>query len=326
MGPAKKSPLAMVPHKNRKFLSILYLSFSLRVFGMEIPSVNEATHTTAPQHSMHNLGSVLPQIIAVVVAVPAHEGGMVFSKLDIKDSFWRMIVEHSQYLNFAYVLPDVPGARICLVIPSSLQMGWTESLSFFCAETETARGLAEVLTNKSVGSLPPHPLEAHMPPHALWPESSLHSTCTNFLQILEVYVDDFCSIFQTSDVAHLRHVSCALFHSIHSVFPPPEITGHTGGDPVSLKKLLEGEGTWDVRTRFWGGCLTVLNITSSFLLRSWMPSPLRFSASFALSTYRINALKIMLASYAMLPSVCRRGEVFVLLSIVPSPPTLVDWL
>ena len=70
--------------------------------------------------------------------------------------------------------------------------------------------------------------------------------------MLEVYVNDFCSMVQTSNVAHLRHVSRALLQAIHSVSPPPNITKHTGGDPVSLKKLLEGEGTWDARKEILG--------------------------------------------------------------------------
>ena len=47
------SPLAMVPHKNRKYSAILDLSFSLNIFGMEISSVNDNTLITAPQHSMN---------------------------------------------------------------------------------------------------------------------------------------------------------------------------------------------------------------------------------------------------------------------------------
>ena len=187
----KISPLAMVPHKSRKFRAILDLSFGLKVFGMEIPSVNEATNITAPQHSMQNLGSVLPRLIEAVAAAPEDEGDMVFSKLDIKDGFWCMIVQHGQHLNFAYVLLDVPGARIRLVIPSSLQMGWTESPPFFCTATETARDVAEVLTKEPLRSLPSHPLEDYMLPPNQWPDTTLHDTCTNFLQVLEVYVDDF---------------------------------------------------------------------------------------------------------------------------------------
>jgi len=46
---------------------------------------------------------------------------------------------------------------------------------------------------------------------------------------------------------------CHVLYCTQSIVcPPPEITGHTGGDPVSLKKLLEEEGTWDVREDILG--------------------------------------------------------------------------
>lgn len=86
----KISPLAMVPHKSRKYRAILDLSFSLKLFGMTIPSVNEETVVTAPQHSMRELGSVLPRLIQAVATAPVDKGNMVFSKLDIKDGYWRM--------------------------------------------------------------------------------------------------------------------------------------------------------------------------------------------------------------------------------------------
>ena len=232
----KISPLAMVPHKSRKYRAILDLSFSLKVFGMTIPSVNEETIITAPQHSMRQLGSVLPRLINAVATAPVNKGNMVFSKLDIKDGYWRMVVEEGRHLNFAYVLPDVAGARIRLVIPSALQMGWAESPPFFCAATETARDLAEVMVTEELGSLAPHPLEHLMLPPAKWPEATLASTCDKYLRVMEVYVDDFCTLVQTSDVNILRQVSRSLLHSIHSVFPPPAISGHSGGDPISHKK------------------------------------------------------------------------------------------
>ena len=78
-------PLAMVPHKSRKFRAILDLSFGLQVFGMTIPPVNEATHITAPQDIIKNLGSVLPRLIAVVA--PASDGVMVFPNSTSKTDF-----------------------------------------------------------------------------------------------------------------------------------------------------------------------------------------------------------------------------------------------
>ena len=60
--------------------------------------------------------------------------------------------------------------------------------------------------------------------------------------MLESYVDDFCAMVQTKDRQALLQVSRSLLHAIHSVYPPPAVTGHTGGDPVSLKKLKAGRG------------------------------------------------------------------------------------
>ena len=110
---------------------------------------------------------------------------------------------------------------------------------FFYAATKTAKDVDEVLTKVPLGSLPLHPLGDYIFPLNQWRGTTLHDMCTNFFQVLEVYVDDFCSIVQTSNVAHLRQVSRRLLHAIHSVFPFPAITGHAGVDPVSLKKIYE---------------------------------------------------------------------------------------
>ncbi|KAL7529738.1 hypothetical protein ACHAWF_003097 [Thalassiosira exigua] len=57
---------------------------------------------------------------------------------------------------------------------------------------------------------------------------------------------------QATYVDALRHCSMAILHAIHSVFPPPDITGHAGEDPISLKKLLEGGGLWAIRKEILG--------------------------------------------------------------------------
>ena len=62
-----------------------------------------------------------------------------FSKIDLNDGYWRIVVNEADTWNFAYVLlPLKPGDDIELVIPDALQMGWSESPPFFCAATETA--------------------------------------------------------------------------------------------------------------------------------------------------------------------------------------------
>ena len=55
----KLSPLAMIPHKSRKYRAILDLSFELRLAGYTLPSVNDATKHMAPAESMDQIGTVL---------------------------------------------------------------------------------------------------------------------------------------------------------------------------------------------------------------------------------------------------------------------------
>jgi len=73
----------------------------------------------------------------------------MFSKLDIKDGFWRMAVNDENTWNFCYVLPsDDPNIDIDdikIVVPNCLQMGWCESPPFFCAASETACDVIESL-------------------------------------------------------------------------------------------------------------------------------------------------------------------------------------
>lgn len=69
---------------------------------------------------------------------------------------------------------------------------------------------------------------------------------------MEVYIDDFIQLAQTTDPMRLEHLSRAILHGIHSVFPPPAATGHKGEDPVSLKKLKQGDGLWATRKELLG--------------------------------------------------------------------------
>ena len=42
----------MIPHKRMKYTAILDLSFSLKVAGRDLPSVNKATKETAPSEAL----------------------------------------------------------------------------------------------------------------------------------------------------------------------------------------------------------------------------------------------------------------------------------
>eukprot|EP00978_Attheya_sp_CCMP212_P037219 scaffold174002_cov31-Attheya_sp.AAC.1 len=57
---------------------------------------------------------------------------------------------------------------------------------------------------------------------------------------------------QTTDRKELQRLSRCLLHAVHSIFPPPEVTGHSGEESISMKKLLQGDGLWDMRKKILG--------------------------------------------------------------------------
>ena len=88
---------------------------------------------------MYELGNVIPWLIWAMALALDTGIPFMFTKVDLKDGYWRMGVNANDAWNFAYVLlPINPGDDVELVIPDSLEMGWGESPPFFCAATETA--------------------------------------------------------------------------------------------------------------------------------------------------------------------------------------------
>ena len=252
----KISPIAAIPHKSRLYRMILDLSFELKVDGTKLRSVNDSSDKDlAPHHSMYELGNVIPRIIWQMALAPDTGVPILFSKIDLKDGYWRMVVDEHDAWNFAYVLPpENPGDEPELVIPDALQMGWSESPPFFCAATETARDLAE---NYYVSKRPllPHPMEKTVL-DINWSAIPTTERDPNvaFLHLLEVYIDDFIALIHTTDKAEITRLTRSLLHAITDIFPPPEITGSSMGPAISEKKLI-AEGTWETRKEILGWVL-----------------------------------------------------------------------
>ena len=124
--------------------------------------------------------------------------------------------------------------------------------------SETARDIAESYAHKCVGTIPEHPFEGSTISELLGLENcNIWGTneCNKFLTlleekpfwtILEVFCDNFIHMAQISDPEQLLHLSRALLYGIHSVFIPPNVSGHNRQDPISNKKLDSGEGQWAV--------------------------------------------------------------------------------
>jgi hypothetical protein len=65
-----------------------------------------------------------------------------WQKLDLSGGFWQMVIESGEEYNFAFQMPKRKGGPdITYIVPSSLQMGWKNSLAYFCIAMQTTREL-----------------------------------------------------------------------------------------------------------------------------------------------------------------------------------------
>ena len=235
------------------------MSFNIIYKNITTQSVNSTTSKYAPQKSMSQLGFALERIINTLGKHFNLSKPFMFTKADIKDGFWRLVVSESAAWNFCYTLPPTSSTTtiddIDIVVPTSLQMGWTESPPYFSAASETARDVIEWLET-SPTPLQPHPLEHHMCDNTTPPTITKGNVDIN-----EVYVDDFIGGTNNLEATHLAHLARAILHGIHSIFPPPSITGHQGEDPISIKKLSSGEGKWSFEKEILGWTIDGKNFT-----------------------------------------------------------------
>jgi hypothetical protein len=150
--------------------------------------VNDTTTKLSPPKAMKAIGQVLPNLFKFIPDTPEEEV-IVFSKIDLSDGFWLMIMAEESKWNFCYVMPDPDRSPIRIVVLSALQMGWAKSPPFFCAATQAGRDVIEYLIDEKY-YLPPHPLESYIvPPEIMQNLSpSQHDTVHLFVA---VYVDDF---------------------------------------------------------------------------------------------------------------------------------------
>ena len=81
---------------------------------------------------------------------------------------------------------------------------------FFCTATEMDRDVSEDLVAQPLGYFSSHSLEEYMFPPSCRLDDTLASVYTNFLHVMEIYVDKFCTMVQMDDVGKLHHVSQLL--------------------------------------------------------------------------------------------------------------------
>jgi hypothetical protein len=254
----KISRLAVVPQRNRRGRLILNLTAAVelpakrdpgsrRKRKRSHPSVNESSLLATDQEAVKKLGTAVLDALLLQFESPC-QWEVLWSKIDLSDGFWRMIVEAGQEANFTYELPEHPEREgKWFVIPSALQMGWKNSPAYFCATTEAAWVIIARLLALSAhdGFIDEHPYESYCATGGPCPKWSSRPEA---LVLLRVFVDDFIlgiagAPDRESRNAETMWMARAALHGIHSIFPPPSITDHVDGhDSISLKKLVALDG------------------------------------------------------------------------------------
>ena len=157
--------MAVIPQVSCHGRIILDLSFPVYqdldgIVTITQESMNDTIVLQAPAEPVKEIGRVLPRLLQYMRDTPAGLH-ILFCKLDISDGFWRLTVRPQDSFNFAYVLPQMEGEPVRIVVPSAVQMGWVESPSLFYTVTETARDITQHLVDANV-VLPPHPIKSQM--------------------------------------------------------------------------------------------------------------------------------------------------------------------
>jgi hypothetical protein len=196
-------------------------------------------------------------------------------KLDISDGFYPIGLNIDNIPKLGVAFPMLPGDEPLIAYPLVLPMGWTDSPPIFSTATKTIADIANA--RLSSGWLPPsHPLDelaasVPAPPHeAYWGSKSMppvepYPDCDPSLPTggapaayVDVFVDDFVSSAQR----HNNCVRCTLLEAVDEVFwPLSPSDSPTRQEPVSIKKLLERDGSWSTIKLVLGWILDTESLT-----------------------------------------------------------------
>lgn len=252
------SPPGVVPQRDRRPRWICDYTWS---------GVNQDTAPIAPKDAMQ-FGHALDRLLRQILLANPSDGPVYIIKLDISDGFYRIALVPADVPKLGVIFPTRPGVEPIVAFPLVLPMGWANSPPIFSAATET---IADITNQRLLqqwhapshhlddlaASIPPEQL-ASTPPCAATNSSSSSPTApssnptrnpflgayASLLQYVDVFVDDFMALSQgsASDTSYVRRV---LLHSIDAVFRPLKPGDHPGRiEPVSIKKLHKGDGSW----------------------------------------------------------------------------------
>ena len=243
--------------------------------------VNDTTLPHAPPEAMQ-FGGALHRVLRRVRHANPRYGPTFLSKHDIKDGFYRLFLAAKDCPRLAIILPRYEGETQLVAIPMSCTMGWTESPPTFSSMSETVADVANAsfATNNRPA---PHRLDsraAALDDFSPEPQDrgSQDRLATDRLSLLhpgvetetsldasppsnqmyqrptgdtDVFVDDFIQLGQGGP-RRLKALRSHLLHAIDQVLARPAADEPHRNEAVSLKKLLQGDGSWSTRKLILG--------------------------------------------------------------------------
>ncbi|EJK58873.1 hypothetical protein THAOC_20968, partial [Thalassiosira oceanica] len=233
------SPPGVVPQQGRRPRTICDLTYS----GVNATTV-ELTHGDAMR-----FGRALRRILFQIYRADPRWDPVYLSKIYISDGFYNVCVNANGSKHFGIVLPTPPGEEPLILFFLGLPMGWVSSPPTFCALTESAADVANDRIDANwappghrCDSVADTPTESTRPASKTGPPPRIRHRVKGPVGRTDVYVDDFILLAQGGKRRRKR-LRRILFHCIDMIFRPPDAKDDKWKkDPISLKKLLKGDG------------------------------------------------------------------------------------
>ena len=260
------APVGVVPQHSRRPRLICDYSFH---------GQNADTLPIAPMEAMQ-FGRALERYLRRIVLADPRFGPVKMIKVDLSDGFYRIWVRSDDVPKLGMAFPS-PADDPLIAFPLALPMGWTNSPPLFTAVTETIADVTNqrLLKQRKVPS--PHQLEvtANSPPNdpltlpptasrVPWPPTSdpcLDNQRARPTAYVDVFVDDFLGLAQ-GNKDRLSYVRRVLLHTIDDVFRPLDTSDSPARkEPVSVKKLLQGDACWSTVKEVLGWLINTHDMT-----------------------------------------------------------------
>jgi len=270
------SPMGVIPQPSRRPRTIVDYTWA---------GINADTLDWHPREAMQ-FGRALQRMLQDIVQADPRFGPVYLMKVDIADGFYRVAVNINDIPKLGVAFPVQPGETPLVGLPLTLPMGWQSSPPYFCVPTETITDVANtrVLRHRHPGphhldsvadtqpepDAQPHvqgasgvalPLVAVTLPTLRDPMLGDSKHQRRKLGKFDVFVDDFIGLAQ-GNRERLQRLRRILFHTIDDVFRPLDADDVPGRqEPISIKKLKQGDGAWATRKLVLGWIIDTATMT-----------------------------------------------------------------